>query len=493
MADMRINGRLRGLLSEDARGLASTAPVPTVTTGLLGQMLADSPTMQAAAAQAPQAGMSWSDFAKQLELVGAGASGGTLAGGMQNRGPDNLLDALGQRLGIQGTQQVQFGATGINEGGDTSYSASGYAITPELMQALSGYRFQQADGTHPTVTVYDPSGKSLGNYAYGDAGSSFDRNVLPALTTAVIAAGGLGALGTGMGWIPGAEGAAAAGAADGAATAGLSGAQAASEAAAQLGAWSAANPVTAAEVASFIPSAEAIGSAGALGSIGAGEAASQLAQWSAANPVTAAEMQAAIPSFNVPIIAPATFNAAADSQAASQQLGITGQQSAAASAAPSTVNLSNAGGTMATSGGLQGLFDSAAQGVLDTTASPEIGGSALSQAGSAVGDALGTVADSVAPVQGGLSGMTQWLKDNPTLGRLLFAGASGLLNTMGQSSGSQGGAGLLNVGPAKQWNSQIQRGILNPVQQVQTPQLPSTGLLAANGYDNAGAWRFLKG
>jgi len=112
--------------------------------------------------------------------------------------------------------------------------------------------------------------------------------------------------------------------------------------------------------------------------------------------------------------------------------------------------------------------------------------------------------DTAANVKGAVSPVTQpiaeWMKANPTLGRLLFSGGTSLLSAMG-GSGSTGsassGAGSLpgSNGPAKQWTSPIQQGLLSPVKQY-TPQ-PITQLrpqgLLAQGQANDGAWRFFGG
>ena len=115
---------------------------------------------------------------------------------------------------------------------------------------------------------------------------------------------------------------------------------------------------------------------------------------------------------------------------------------------PKTVNMGGLGGTMATGGML--------------------------------GQLGGTVADAA-----------KWMKDNPMLGKLLMSGATGLLSTAGGGSSS---APQQDYGPAKQWGSPLQQGLLGQVQQTMPSaiqQRPS-GLLA-QGTPNSGAWRFLGG
>lgn len=90
--------------------------------------------------------------------------------------------------------------------------------------------------------------------------------------------------------------------------------------------------------------------------------------------------------------------------------------------------------------------------------------------------------------------LSKWMKDNPTLGRLLLSGAGALLNTVGNGSSGSGGASAPVYGAPVQWNSsptalgQATSGLLAPQVKQLNPQLP--GLL---GNPNSGAWRFMKG
>ncbi len=98
---------------------------------------------------------------------------------------------------------------------------------------------------------------------------------------------------------------------------------------------------------------------------------------------------------------------------------------------------------------------------------------------------LGTVKDTIGSA-------AQWMKDNPTLGRLLLSGVSGLLSGSGGGSAS---TPQTPSGPPVQWNSNLQQGLLSPVQQYAPPpvvQNRPAGLLA-QGYANDGAWRYLGG
>ena len=131
---------------------------------------------------------------------------------------------------------------------------------------------------------------------------------------------------------------------------------------------------------------------------------------------------------------------------------------------PKTVNMGELGGTTGTAGGLQGAYDVATQ----------VGSDALSNVAGPAGD------------------VASWMKANPQLGKLLMSGAMGLLS--GSSAGSSGSAAPKVYGPAQQWSSPIQQGLLGNPQQMnpaaiqQRPQ----GLLA-QGQQYDGAWRYMGG
>lgn len=196
------------------------------------------------------------------------------------------------------------------------------------------------------------------------------------------------------------------------------------------------------------------------------------------------------------------FNAALDSQLASNALGITGAQSAAAATVPATVNLGSLGGTMATSGGLGGALNTLGQGIRDATASSNVGGSLLSQAGGSLGNAVsgagtalngGTTGGTTGGLAGTAGDVAGWLKANPALGKLLMSGAMGLLSSGGGGGSSSSSGGSTSFGPAKNWTSSIQQGLLTPVQQVAPPALQRPAGLLAQGQANDGAWRYLLG
>jgi hypothetical protein len=113
---------------------------------------------------------------------------------------------------------------------------------------------------------------------------------------------------------------------------------------------------------------------------------------------------------------------------------------------------------MATAGGLQGMADLASQVVRDNVPT------------------------------GLLSDGASWLKDNPTLGRLLLGGATSLLSGGGSSGGTEAPSG-----PPVQWNSPLQQGLLSKPQQYAPPAQARPAGLLAQGYANDGAWRYMGG
>jgi hypothetical protein len=435
----------------------------------------------------------WQDFAASYGDTGPI---GKLSGVHNSKLFDTMANQIAKAIGYTGKTWVPgtYEFENANEGGTFMDKAQGKTASPEFLKALEAYQFSRdADKLKGTIT--DTAGQSVGNFTAGNKDTGFDKfaEVAVPLGLAAIAGGAAGLFGPVGG-----------GAAGGAA--GSAGAIGAGEGAAQLAAYTAANPLTAAQVtASMLPA----GGLPGLGAVGGGllasvpaETLASLEAFTAANPVTMAEIAATVPNISMPAAgitsgaleslnaysaanpvampeiaatmpelsmpamssaAPA-FNAAADSQLASSQLGITGAQSAAAATAPATVNLGSLGGTMGTAGGISGALAGLKQQAADT-----LGGGLL-------GDA------------------TTWMKNNPVLGRLIMSGATGLLSGAGGSSGSSGAAQAPS-GPPVQWNSNLQQGLLSPVQQYAPPavqQQRPAGLLA-QGYANDGAWRYLKG
>ncbi len=177
----------------------------------------------------------------------------------------------------------------------------------------------------------------------------------------------------------------------------------------------------------------------------------------------------------------AGFNAALDSQLASSQLGITGAQSAAAATVPASVDLGSLGGILSTGSpmSLEALRAGELAGYASNGSLPS---SAAVPTGS--GGLLGSLPSGV---RDAASGAASWLKDNPTLGRLLLGGATSLL------SGGSSGESEAPAGPPVQWNSPLQQGLLTPVQQYAPPAQQRPAGLLAKGYANDGAWRYMGG
>ena len=347
-----------------------------------------------------------------------------------------------------------------HDGGGGEIGDIPVSYNPELLSLLGNYRFNSQNvGRHQGVNISDAAGQNVGTFKTGDTGNSFDDFAYKAIPIGVAALAGA-ALG---GFIPGAEIGAAGG---GGASAG-GGLIGAGEGASQLAAYTAANPLTAAEVvATTLPS-------GGLPGLGSGLLSAMPAiavdpmqainAYTAANPVTMPQLMAGVPELSGAMsAAPSVFNAAADSQAYNQAAGITGAEAAATATPPATVNMGGLGGTTGTAGGLSGLLQSGGQ---------------------IAGDALGAVKDAASPAW-------QWLKDNPAMGRLLLGGATSLLSASGSNSS---GAPEAASGPAVQWNSQLQKGLLAPVQQQSPPALQRPAGLLAQGNPGAGAWRFMGG
>lgn len=224
--------------------------------------------------------MDWEQFSRNagpyMMYGQVPGSSGNVASGDTFWADAGFLESLGKALGVASpTDKYAFQDVIAGESSD-SY-APGYATvaSQELINKLrsGGYTFSPVDSRHPSVAVFGPDGQEIGQYGYGDTGSSFDNTWAPLIAAAITAYG----VGSGLGLLGEGGAAAGAGGAGGTGGAGLSGAQAAAEAASQLGAWSAANPVTASELSALIPGfgaeAATLGTTG-LNALRAGELAS---------------------------------------------------------------------------------------------------------------------------------------------------------------------------------------------------------------------------
>jgi hypothetical protein len=122
---------------------------------------------------------------------------------------------------------------------------------------------------------------------------------------------------------------------------------------------------------------------------------------------------------------------------------------------------------------MTGTQNSAYNSVLDATGSTDL--ASLAGQGAGALDSLG------------LTDAAGWLRNNPTLGRLLFAGASSLLSGASNSGGGGGGgssSGTETYGAPRQWTSALQRGLYQQPQQVSAP----TTLAGQLGLSGASRW-----
>lgn len=443
----------------------------------------------------------WQDFAASYGDTGPI---GKLSGVHNSKLFDTMANQIAKAIGYTGKTWVPgtYEFENANEGGTFMDKAQGKTASPEFLKALEAYQFSRdADKLKGTIT--DTAGQSVGNFTAGNKDTGFDKfaEVAVPLGLAAIAGGAAGLFGpvggsaaggaAGSGTITGGGGLTAGGSAGYGSIGGTLGGTGGTT----LGVAGSGMSAGAGLTSPLLQSMAAIGTGSVLpasmqtaGGLLDGlpmitaDPAAAIEAYVAANPVTAESLVATLPEISMPVVAPSftqapeAFNAAKDSQLASSQLGITGAESAAAATAPATVNLGSLGGTMGTAGGLQGMMAEASQGMADAMTAPNAvtgGGGLLGQASSVVNPGL------------------QWLKDNPTLGRLLLGGATGLLSGSGSSGG---GSSTVNTGPAKQWTSPLQQGLLSPVQQYAPAAIQQrpAGLLA-QGYANDGAWRFLGG
>ena len=144
-----------------------------------------------------------------------------------------------------------------------------------------------------------------------------------------------------------------------------------------------------------------------------------------------------------------------------------------------------AGGAEA-AGGAAGLASSApAYGGVGTAGAGAGTDAVLTGYGGAGGLSSGGLLGQLGPVGDAIKGAAGWMTENPLLGRLLMSGATGLLSAAG--GGGSGDAPMQDYGPAKQWTSPLQQGLIGAPRQVQ-PQ----GLLAS-GHASDGAWRYMRG
>lgn len=157
------------------------------------------PGAQPPAAAPAASGTSWNDYLKSANNTFV--DGGSIEGGFNNDRYKQVLGQVGSLAGFSGpaTMEAQYGASGMNEGGETSYTSSGYKANPELLQALQNYSIGDT-GDPYTRSLIDPSGKNLGSFTAGDRPSKFDQFAEKAIPVALGAmAGGAAFQGLGLG------------------------------------------------------------------------------------------------------------------------------------------------------------------------------------------------------------------------------------------------------------------------------------------------------
>ncbi len=151
-----------------------------------------------------QQGMGWEDYTKNWDANLGGFGGGTLGGGFSSARADQMLGEIGKLAGFGGPATVagQYTASGMNEGGETTYQADGSKINPELAAALAGYRVNKT-GDY-TSDLYDPTGKNLGAFSSGDRPSKFDSFMEKAVPVGLgLLTGGAASAAMGLGGVLG--------------------------------------------------------------------------------------------------------------------------------------------------------------------------------------------------------------------------------------------------------------------------------------------------
>lgn len=375
----------------------------------------------------------------------------------------HLKDQLGG-LGYTG-ELYDYGPSSYS-GGESGMDFQGGApqVSAGLQSWLDANKYSlqgRYEGTDLQTRIADANGSGVGNIAHYESNdaSAFER-AMPY----VIAAMGTAGIGQGLGlWGGGGIGAEAGGGL-------LSGEGAAQLAAADLA-------VTPEALAAITPE---IGGAGEIAALGAGQvgalnpnmfANEGLAQLTANPPVvSAAELSGITPNVSGLGAAPANMfaNEGAKQLAANPPTVTPAELSAVTPSVPPPV-LPTSGVNPVRAGEIAGYQTN---GTLPSSAAVNAGGGLLDTITGAAGTA------------------TQWLKDNPLMGRLLMSGAGALVSGLGGSGGGSAATGSTNYGPAKQWTSPIQSGLLSAPRNVQ--QVQPGGLLGGPGVANSGAWQWRK-
>jgi hypothetical protein len=522
LSKMSASARARALaaMASDADSGADEAPQKTiqpVASGLLAPSVATP-------------GSTWQDFAGTYgDMGGIGA----LSGVHNSKLFDTMTNQIAKAIGFTGNRSTpgSYQFENSNEGGTFMDTAQGVQASPEFLQALENYRFSQSPTEQFKGAITDTAGQSVGSFTTGNKDTGFDKFANVAIPLALAALGGA-AFG---GYIPGAEiGAAGGGAASGAAAAGAAdiGALGLAEgvygAGGALGAGVAPGTVgglagsTAAfgGLGSVLPAGVGYGAAGAGALAGAAELASELAPsfdfGAIGQPQFTPSLSGGIEPFvqQLPTIGAettafgglpelSTLAAGAPVETAFGSFGaglLTPEVAATVAATQPTFNPEVLQTQNPFGGGLGPVAESVPSIAAETTAFGNLPELSALAAGSPVTTPFGSLglpaaqpATSVlGTVKDTIGSAAQWMKDNPVLGRLIMSGATGLLSGAGGGSPS---TPQTPSGPPVQWNSNLQQGLLSPVQQYAPPAVQQNrpaGLLA-QGYANDGAWRYLKG
>jgi hypothetical protein len=443
----------------------------------------------------------------------------------RNVASGQILAPLTQQLGIP---EWEYSSGGVDESGNPINFG---VADPGLAQKLAGYTFDWKD-TGPantgTLTAFDPTGKTVGAFDQQDQSTGSALAEWAALAAAGFGGAGLlglGPLGGALGSLGGAGTAAGAGAADVGALGlaegvyGAGGALGAGAAPGTIGGL-AGSTAGFGGLGSMLPAGVGYGAAGAGALAGAAELGSELApslDFSAiGQPQFTPSLSGGIEPFvqQLPTIGAettafgglpelSTLAAGAPVETAFGSFGaglLTPEVAATVAATQPTFNPEALQTQNPFGGGLGPVAESVPSIAAETTAFGNLPELSALAAGAPVATPLGSFglpaaqpATSVlGTVKDTIGSAAQWMKDNPVLGRLIMSGATGLLSGAGGGSPS---TPQTPSGPPVQWNSNLQQGLLSPVQQYAPPAVQQNrpaGLLA-QGYANDGAWRYLKG
>jgi hypothetical protein len=414
---------------------------PNLATGMAAPQKTNNPVQGFGNAPAPAApaGQSWTDFSKSYGDLGPI---GSLSGVHNSKLFDTMSNQIATKIGFTGNRSTPgtYQFENVNEGGTFMDTAQGSQASPEFLTALEAYQFSQ-NPNDPYKGTISQNGQTIGDFTSGNKPTSFDKFATTAIPLALAAMGGA-AFG---GYIPGAE--------IGAAGTGAGGAGAAAAGAADIGALGLTESVyglggalgegaVAGTVGGLSGSTAAFGGLGSVlpAGVGFGEAAAGLG----ALDYGSGDIGGGQGDFGgTGPDSPEVFNAAKDSQLASQQLGITGAESAAAATAPASVNLGSAG-TYATGGGMvngianaleaakvnpMGTLASAGSSVLDfAKANPQLAAMGVGALGSLTGSKP-EMPSTGAAGSGNLTPGAQQVAGS--LGALDFSGIPGLKTSAG--------------------------------------------------------------